>query len=336
MFTITRVDSNAAQDDMLTEQQVVEGRSDVILKKEVCFSPQDIIEKCQDADVLTTHFASISREVFEKLPRCKAVVRYGVGYDTIDVQAASDNGVYVINVPDFCTEEVSNHVIMFMLCACKKLITLNDLTKSGQWECAKQFQKPMGCIYGETIGIIGCGNLGKAVAKKANAFHMKVIGYDPYIAPYQLEKVGIVPAELDEVLQQSDYVTLHVAQTDETYHLINEKTLSKMKPNAVLINCSRGPIIDEAALTKALKEKKIYMACLDVFEKEPLDIGNELLSLNQVIVTPHDASYSDYAFWQLKTSVMKEALRILEGKKPLHIVNKSGNVKWRADEENEG
>jgi D-3-phosphoglycerate dehydrogenase len=322
MFKIVRVDSNGADDTMLDERKALEGHDDVILETKSCTSEQEIIKCAIDADVVITHSAMLTKGVQEALPKCKAIIRYGVGYDSVDVEAATENGILVVNVPDFCGEEVSNHVMMLILAACKKLVFLNNLTKKGMWSIAKSQQKPMGCVHGETLGIIGCGNLGRHVAKKASAFHMNVIGYDKYLQNEIAEQAGIKLVDLDELLETSDYITLHVALTSETHHMINAQSLKKMKHNCVLINTSRGPVIDEHALIVALQNNEIYMACLDVYEQEPVDISNPLLQMENTILTPHSASYSDAAFTRLKTNVIEEALRIKDGIMPFNVVNK--------------
>jgi phosphoglycerate dehydrogenase-like enzyme len=239
------------------------------------------------------------------------------------MKAASRNGIYVVNVPDFCGEEVSNHVIMFILAYAKKLTTMDNLLKNGRWQQAKMVTEPMRSIHGETLGIIGCGNLGRWVAQKAKAFNMRIVGYDKYTQRDVIEKAGIEFVSLDELLQMSDYITLNVTYTEETHHMINKAALAKMKSNCVLINCSRGSVVDEVALIEALRSGVIEGACLDVFESEPIESHNPLLKMERVLLTPHNASYSDVSFVRLKQSVIQEALRIKDGLLPKNLVNKS-------------
>lgn len=322
-FKIVRIDVDGANASMVDERSALVNQINVDLDAYNCVTEEEIIAAAQDADVIITENANISRRVLESLLKCKAVIRYGVGYDTVDVGGATDNRVMVINVPDFCGEEVSNHVMTFLLGYCKKLILLNALTKKGRWAEAKSKQIPMGSIYNETLGIIGCGNLGRFVARKAIAFNMNVIGYDKYLPKETAEIYGIKLVSLEELLSSSDYITLHVALTEETKHMIGEKELNLMKPSCVLINTSRGPVVDEKALIIALNNNQIAGACLDVFEIEPAGASNPLLSMENVIVTPHCASYSDAAFRRLRISVIKEALRIKNGERPISVVNKS-------------
>ncbi|MFR3905937.1 MAG: C-terminal binding protein [Christensenellales bacterium] len=323
MFYVARVDAAKFQNDdpMTDEAAVLVGMEDVRLLRLFCENEREIIEKAQDADVIVTHFADLTETVFAALPRLKAVVRYGVGYDSVDVEGATKHGVLVVNVPDFCGEEVSNHVMAFLLAYAKKVVLLNAMTKDGAWEQAKQKQKPMRCLHGETLGIIGCGNLGRSVAAKAQALKMHVIGYDKYLPPEAGESCGIEMVSLQELYERADYISLHVTLTEETKHLINKAALEQMKKQCVIVNTSRGPVVDESALIEALRNGTIEGACLDVFEQEPIDSDNPLLKMEQVLVTPHDASYSDAAFLRLKRSVMEESLRVKDGKKPCHIVN---------------
>jgi D-3-phosphoglycerate dehydrogenase len=288
-----------------------------------CKSEDDIIGEAQDADAILTVGAPMTRRVLEKLPKCQVIIRYGVGYDTIDVDAATDNNILLVNVPDFCLEEVSNHAMALLLACAKKLVRLNDLVKGGHWMEAKQAQSPMESIYGQTLGIIGCGNIGRITAKKAQCFGLKVLGYDPYLDQILASEFNITLVDLPELLKKSDYVSVHAALTKETYHLISEEQFKLMKRGAYFINTARGSVIDEPALIQALQEGWIAGAALDVFEQEPTDPDNPLLKMDNVIVLPHSASYSDAAFKRLRQSVGQEAARILSGKWPKNVVNKT-------------
>ncbi len=289
----------------------------------------EVIAAATDADAIITGAARITRRVMESLPKLKVVVRYGVGYDTIDVPAATDNRVLVVNIPDFCWEEVSNHTIMLLLACSRKLVLLNNGVKAGKWMEVKKLQAPMGAIYGQTLGIIGCGNIGRMVARKAQCFSLKLLGYDPYVDKGLAREVGLTLVSLPELLKESDYITIHTFLNAETRHFIGGKEFRQMKPSAYVINASRGPVIDEPALIKALQQKLIAGAGLDVFEKEPIAPDNPLLKMDNVIVLPHSASYSDAAFKRLRTSVGAEAARVITGHRPKNLVNK--DVKPKID-----
>jgi D-3-phosphoglycerate dehydrogenase len=250
-------------------------------------------------------------------------VRYGIGYDTVDVEAATDNNILLVNIPDFCLEEVSNHAIALLLACAKKIPRLNSLVKEGRWREAKQAQSPMESVHGQTLGIIGCGNIGRTTASKARCFGLGILGYDPYIDKSLAGQFDITLTSLPELLERSDYVSVHTALTQETYHLVGAEQFTLMKSSAFFINTARGAVVDEPALIRALQEGRIAGAGLDVFEKEPVDPDNPLLKMDNVIVMPHSASYSDAAFRRLRRSVGQEAARLLSGRWPKNVVNKN-------------
>jgi D-3-phosphoglycerate dehydrogenase len=288
-----------------------------------CATEEDTIEAARDADVILTAAAQITRRVMERLPRLKAVVRYGIGYDTVDVAAATDNGVLVVNIPDFCWEEVSNHAIALLLACAKKLVMLNDALKTDGWAASTRVMRPMVSIHGQTLGLVGCGNIGRMTARKAQCFGLTTLGYDPYVDKSLAREYGITLVSLPDLLKKSDFVSVHTLLNEETRHLLGENAFKQMKPTAYLINTARGPVVDEPALIKALQEKWIAGAGLDVFEKEPVDPDNPLLKMDNVVVTPHSASYSDVAFKRLRTCVGQEAARVISGRWPKNVVNKT-------------
>ncbi|GAI03883.1 unnamed protein product, partial [marine sediment metagenome] len=254
---------------------------------------------------------------------CKVIVRYGIGVDTVDIDAATDNGIIVANVPDFCWEEVSNHVIALLLACAKKLVLLGNFTRQGRWGKNMPDVRPMGSIYGQTLGLVGCGNIGRMTARKAQCFGLRVLGYDPYVDKSLVKEYGVTLMSLPELLKESDFVSVQTPLNEETRHLIGEKEFKQMKPTAYFINTARGEVVDEPALIKALQEKWIAGAGLDVFEKEPIDSDNPLLKMDNVVVTPHFASSSDAASERLRTNVGQEAARVLSGQWPKNVVNKT-------------
>ena len=278
----------------------------------------------KEADVLLYGGVPITREMMAGAPKLIAVLFQTVGYDPIDLKAATEMNILVVNNPSFewCVEEVSNHALTLILACAKKLKALDILVAQGRWTDAKKAQNPMGCIYGETLGIIGCGAIGRMVARKAKVFGLNIIGYDPYIMhPWLAKENGIQLVSFEEVLK-ADYLTLHPDLNDTSFHMMNDKAFAQMKPGAYVINTSRGKVIDEVALVKALQEKKIAGAGLDVFETEPLPKDSPLTKMDNVIMLSHSASYSTYAFSIAPINIAKEAGRILSGKWPLNPVNK--------------
>jgi D-3-phosphoglycerate dehydrogenase / 2-oxoglutarate reductase len=317
---IARVERRAIAWPLSDEAEVIKKAGIEFLDIDAA-TEDEIIAKAKDADVVFIVRTAFTRRVFENLPKLRAVIRCGVGYDNVDVDAATDNRVLVVNVPDFCFEEVSNHAIVLIVACAKKLVQMDHLLKTAGWNAGRRILEPMGSIWGQTLGIVGCGNIGRMTARKAKCFGLNVIGSDPYVDPNLARESGIILKSLPEVMRESDYISLHPCLNQETFHLIGEREFALMRPSAYLINTSRGSVVDEPALIKALQEKRIAGAGLDVFEKDPIDPDNPLLKMGQVIVTPHTASYCEASFKRLRISVGEEAVRVARGKWPKNVVN---------------
>lgn len=298
-------------------------------------TPEQLIEHCHDADALLVPGAHFTREVISKLEHCRVLVRYGIGYDTIDVDAASDYNLVVVNIPDFCLPEVANHALAHLLDCAKKITRQDKWMRSGSWGdratgYRAPFLSPMGPIHGETIGLIGFGQIGREFHRRLVPLDMRVLAYDPYVPAERGAAMGVEMVSLEDLLRQSDYVSIHVPLLPETRHLINAETLALMKPTAYLINTSRGPIVDEPALIAALQSGQIAGAGLDVFEAEPLAKDSPLMSLDNVVLTPHTASYADITFDIMYRRVGEEAARALRGQMPNTPVNRQirPNLTW--------
>ena len=286
----------------------------------------ELIAAAKDVDVILGGGRLLTRRVIEALPKCRAIITYSVGFDGIDVQAATDNGVLVVNNPAtaWCIEEVSNHAIALLLACAKRLVMLDDWTRKGQWsEARKALLTSMPSIHGQTLGLVGCGAIARIVAGKAQCFSMRTVGYDPYLDKSVAAEAGIALTDLPDVLGQSDFVSVHAPLGQETFHLIGENEFRQMKPTAYLINTARGPVVDEKALIRALQDQRIAGAGLDVFEKEPIDSDNPLLSMKNVVVTPHSASYSEAALEMQALNPAQEAARVLNGHWPRNLVNRT-------------
>ena len=252
---------------------------------------------------------------------CKGVVCFGHGFDGVDTNAATENKIIFVNGASFGTEEVSNQTMMLLLVCAKKFVLHDKLVKSGIW--TRDYLAPMGHISGQTLGLIGVGDIGRAVARKAKAFGMNVLGYDPYLSSWDFKEYDIeIATSIDEVCEKSDYVSLHTNLTDETHQFVGKKHFKLMKKTAYFINCSRGPVVDELALIEALKTEEIAGAGLDVFEQEPVDPENPLLSMDNVATTNHYASYSEIAWDRAQSQMGEEATRIGTGSLPMSFINK--------------
>ena len=276
---IKRIDKTSTHDPVTVENAEL-AKVNLSVERVDAKTEAEIIAAAKDTDIIMTRYAQMSRSVIGELPKLQAIIRYGIGYDTIDIDAATDYHVLAVNVPDFCYEEVSNHAMGMLLILARKLMQQSNTLKKDGWQAAYNLIAPMGSITGQTLGIIGCGHIGRIVARKAQCFGMNVIGYDPHV----------------------------------------DQNLTK--PTAYIVNTSRGPVIDQQALVKALKEKWIAGAGIDVFEKEPIGVNDPLLKMNNVILTAHTAFYSDASDIRVRTSVAQEAVRIALGHLPKNIVNK--------------
>jgi len=314
---VVHADARPGQDLSGEEAPLVEVGA--VLRPTWAQDEDGLIANLHEADVVLVSGAPITRRVMEDLPRCRGVVRYGVGVDNVDVAAATDLGIVVAHVLNFCTEEVADHSLLFLLAWAKKLLPLDRRLRDGRWGGIPAAEFPN--IYGQTLGIVGLGEIGRSLAGKARALGMEVIAYDPYV------KEGAEPpparlVALDDLLRQSDYVSLNLPLTQETFHLIGERELALMKPTSVLINTARGPVVDEAALVAALREGRIAGAGLDVFEVEPLPASSPLLELDNVIVTPHTAGISEQSARKVRTEVGKAAADLLAGRWPRYVANR--------------
>jgi len=262
----------------------------------------------------------ITERLMASLKKLKCVARHGVGVDNVDLAAATRLGVPVLHAPGQNADAATEHTILLMLAVTKKLIALDTQTRKGDW--APDRYSGIGDLHGQTLGVIGVGNIGRRVAHIATALGMEVLGYDPYMRPEELKRRGASPiAKLPMLLKRADVVTLHTPLTPETLHLVNRKTIAGMKDGAILINTSRGRVVDEQALYSALVSKKLVAAGLDVWEEEPTPVTNPLLSLPNVVCTPHVAGVSERAQRNIATCVCNEIVRVLRGERPLVVAN---------------
>jgi D-3-phosphoglycerate dehydrogenase / 2-oxoglutarate reductase len=280
----------------------------------------ELIARTRDADALVVSFSPISRGVMSAIEGLKVVVRTGVGYDVIDVPAATELGVIVVNIPDLWIREVANHALAMLLAWNRKLITLDRQVRAGVWSGGVPGERT-GSLHGETVGIVGLGNIGSAFARRVAALDTKVIACDPYVDGRRFAALGVERVSLEAVAERSDYVSVHTLLNDETRHLIGEAFFRRMKPTALLINTSRGPVVDERALIRALEEKRLAGAALDVWEQEPVAADSPLLRMDNVIATPHAAYFSSPAVAAVPRRCGEEIARVLTGQRPLNVVN---------------
>lgn len=285
----------------------------------VKIAPADLVNHVAGADGLIATSAPVTAAVIEAMPNCQGIIAASIGFDHIDLAAATARGIKVANVPDFCVREVANHTMGLLLTAVRKLSMLNVATHAGSWD--RTVFTPMAPIHGETLGLISFGRIARQVAKRAQAFEMDVIAYDPYVDAATAAESGVDLVPLEELLRRSDYVSVHVPRTPDTINLIGAAELAQMKPTAMIFNTGRGGVIDEAALAAALRAGKLAGAGLDVFAHEPIEPDNPLLGIETAILTPHAAGYSELSIKTVRESAAAEMARILAGEMPVNLVN---------------
>ena len=283
-------------------------------------SEGEIIEAVKNATVILNDHSPVNRAMVDQLENCKLIIRYGHGYDTVDVDACTEAGIIVTNIAGSTSEEVSNHALTLLLASARELKRLDLATTSGRW--GEVYSRSiLNHIYGETVGIVGFGWIGRAMARKCKALGMTVLVNDPYVGDHLAVEYQVDFVPKDELLERSDYVSLHVPHLDNTHHFIDSAALDLMKHSAYLVNTSRGPVVDEQALIAALKAGKIAGAGIDVYEQEPLSVDNPLLSMENVICTPHVAGSSEIGWEIIRRRAGEEAARVLLGRRPDVVVN---------------
>lgn len=302
------------------QREVVRGFEEAELFDCQCRTEEDVLANAKDADIIINQYAPMTERVIKELDHCKAIIRYGIGVDTIDVKAATARGIYVCNIPDYGVDETSNHAISMILALSRKLPVIMADVKKGNWglECGK----PMKRFAGSTLGLVGLGRIASAIVNKMAAFDLHIIAYDPFIGPDKAKEKGVTLVDFETLCRTSDYISIHCPSTEENFHLMNKKVFQMMKPTAYLINAARGSIVDEAALIEALENGEIAGAGLDVLEKEPIDRDSKLLQMDNVIITSHFGGYSEEAIDTLQRKAAMEAVNILSGHAPFNAVNR--------------
>ena len=302
------------------EKKTLEGLADLVALKTK--KPEEFLGEAADCDaLLNTYAGPITAQDMARMPKCRIIARYGIGVDTIDLEAATAAGIIVTNNPTYCIEEVAEQTMAMLLACARKIAFYDRLVRAGRWEVPPG--KPMFRLVGQTLGLVGFGNIARQVAIRAAAFGMRVLYFDPFVK----DAPGAKAADLDALLRESDFVSLHPPLTPQTRKMINDEAFASMKPTAFLINCSRGPVVDTEALVRALDAKRIAGCALDTVDPEPLPDPHPLRGRENVIVCPHAAWYSEQAMRGLQAGAPGEVRRVLTGEWPVNVVNR--NVKGR-------
>lgn len=292
------------------------------------FHEELLIEMASDADAVMVVKAKITARVMERLPRLRVVGRYGIGVDNVDVEAATRLGIAVVNVPGCFAREVADHTMMFLLAFSRKLPRLDGLMKQGVW--GRPTVTPIPALYNQTLGLIAFGEIGREVALRAKTFGLEILAYDPFVDPAAAANLGVSLVGLDELLARSDYLSVHAPLNAKTRHMLSDREFNLMKPTVYIINTARGPVVDEAALVRALQQKLIAGAGLDVYETEPLEQGSPLRGFPNVLLTPHTAGISDESQIEARRRLSRSIVAILGGGWPEGRDLNNPEVKQRA------
>ncbi|HEU4352911.1 MAG TPA: C-terminal binding protein [Burkholderiales bacterium] len=311
-------------DSLDVEHRMLDALAELVALKTK--KPGEFLAEAADCDaLLNTYAGPITADTMARMPKCRIIARYGIGVDTIDLEAATAAGIIVTNNPTYCIEEVAEHTMALLLACARKIAFYDRLVRAGRWEVPPG--KPMFRLAGRTLGLVGFGNIARQVASRAAAFGMRVLFFDPYVKE---SAGGVKKAELAELLGESDFVSLHPPLTPQTRKMMNDEAFAKMKPAAYLINCSRGPVVDTDALVRALDAKTIAGCALDTVDPEPLPNPHPLRARDNVIVVPHAAWYSEQAMAGLQAGAPGEVRRVLSGEWPLNVVNRDVKGRNRA------
>ncbi len=306
--------------DVEQERRAVEGAGGTLVTGQATTEEQ-VADLCKDADGVLTSRAPIGERAISAMQRCRIIVRYGIGVDTVDVAAASARGIMVANVPDYCLDEVSDHALALLMMLSRQMIPAIALAREDAWAVGKM--PPLQRLRGQTCGLIGCGRIGSLLAGKVGALGMSVIIHDPYLSEQRASEMGAELVSLDDLLSRADFISLHAPLNDATHHLLGDAAFAKMKKNASVINTARGGLIDESALLAALDAGKIFGAGLDVVESETAvtPVRSALVRHPKIIVTAHTAWLSQQARALLQLSAIQQALACLRDVMPYGRIN---------------
>jgi len=285
-----------------------------------CKSQAELIRAVADADAVITQFAPVNADVVRAMSRARAIVRYGIGVDNVDLDAARARGIPVCNVPDYCIEEVADHTLAFILAATRQVVTNAMRVRSGKWGLATPLERML-TLRDLTVGVVGFGRIGREVAARVRAFKSRVLVHDPFVPAGEIERAGYRAASLPELYAESHVLTLHCPSTAQTRGMINQETLRSMRPGVILINVARGDLVESSALAQALERGHVAAAALDVFAPEPIPTDHPILGMENVIVSAHIASASVHAVQTLRRTAASLALAALRDERLANVVN---------------
>ena len=305
--------------DLALEQAAAEHAGCVLIGHH-CESEAELKAAVADADAVITQFARLSAPVVAAMTRARAIVRYGIGVDNVDLDAARLHGIPVANIPDYCIDEVADHTLSFILAMTRQVVTHTADLRAGHWRLAVPVSG-MKVLRDQTVGLVGFGRIGREVAARLLAFKCRVLVYDPMVLEAEIQRLGAISVPLTQLLAESDIVSLHCPSTPATRHIIGPAALAAMKPSALLVNVARGDLVDTHALLDALQSGHLGAAALDVFDPEPLPLAHALRTLPNVVIAPHIASVSVTAVQALRQGAIARAVAAVRGQLPDNVVN---------------
>ena len=305
--------------DLALEQAAAEHAGCVLIGHH-CESEEELKAAVADADAVITQFARLSAPVVAAMTRARAIVRYGIGVDNVDLDAARQHGIPVANIPDYCIDEVADHTLSFILAMTRQVVTHTADLRAGHWRLAVPVSG-MKVLRDQTVGLVGFGRIGREVAARLLAFKCRVLVYDPMVPEAEIQRLGALSVPLTQLLAESDIVSLHCPSTPATRHIIGPAALAAMKPGALLVNVARGDLVDTNALLDALQSGHLGAAALDVFDPEPLPLAHALRTLPNVVIAPHIASVSVTAVQALRQGAIARAVAAVRGQLPDNVVN---------------
>jgi D-3-phosphoglycerate dehydrogenase len=297
---------------------------------------EEIITAAKDADAVIAQasFQAMTRKVLTSLKKCKLITSVGIGYENLDVAAATELGIMAANVPDANVEDVSDHTMGLILACTRRIVQLNEAVKKGLWTSVAsphmigEIWPHLSRLRGQTLGLIAFGRIPRALVPKAKGFGLRILVYDPYISSDMIQKFEVEQVDMDQLLTESDIVSIHTPLTPETKHILGLKQLQKMKPTGCLINTARGGVVDPEALYTALTKGYIAMAAFDVTEPEPLPVDSPLLKLDNFICTAHSAGLSPQSMTEMQRRPAEEIIRVVKGQWPIGLINPEVKVKY--------
>ena len=305
--------------DLNTEEQILSAAGCEFVGRQ-CTTEADLIDLCKDAAAVITQFARVNANVVAALAQARVIVRYGIGVDNVDLDAARARHIPVCNIPDYCIDEVADHTLAFMLATTRQVVPHTVHLRAGQWGLAVPLTS-LKALRDLTVGVVGFGRIGREVVKRLTAFKCAVRVFDPLVPAAEIEHLGARAVPLDELLKAADMLTLHCPSTPQTRKFMNRDTFAKLKPGAIFINLGRGDLVDTPALTAALESGHVSAAALDVFDPEPIPADHPVLKMPNVILAPHIASASPAAVKKLRETAARLALKAVRGEPLPNIVN---------------